>query len=290
MPSNAAQTVKSGVLPAQGRTLALSDLHLGRVTTLAHAPEVIRPLVEGFDCVLLLGDIVDHWYTDKNQLKELEERLFAVCRGSGVKKVMYFRGNHDAAHEEGEEFAIIGGVLFLHGHAVYNKLPGDGAHRARIKAFNSQHYGERRIASRQNKTVWKIVDHMYGRIPMAVLNPFAWPWTVVKRIQALVDEVGPDGGVRGVVLGHSHRPGVKKLGEHVTLFNLGGWIRNTRACAFVQDGNHVRMIHIDNRAKQLQFGKTMFERDLQQPMPAQATLVSRMIKRLNGHARKGASQ
>src|SRR5438045_4047456 len=44
-------------------TLALSDLHLGRVITHAKSPEVIAPLVEGFERVLLLGDIVDHWYT-----------------------------------------------------------------------------------------------------------------------------------------------------------------------------------------------------------------------------------
>jgi metallophosphoesterase superfamily enzyme len=105
------------------RTLALSDLHLGRVTTYARAPEALEPLVAGFPRVLLLGDIIDHWYTHPQQAKELEERLFAVCRAAGVKKIIYFRGNHDAC-TDGEEFALLNGVLYLHGHAVYHRLKG----------------------------------------------------------------------------------------------------------------------------------------------------------------------
>jgi predicted phosphodiesterase len=274
--STDATRIKSGVFKLTGRTLALSDLHLGRVTTCAQAPESLAPLVEGFDCVLLLGDIIDHWYTDHEQLKELEQRLFETCKKAGAKKVLYFRGNHDAAHENGEEFAIINGILYLHGHAVYNNLPGSGGHRERIKAFNEKHYNESRIASRRNKAVWKLVDHMYGRIPMAMLMPFAWPWPVVKRIDSLVQEVGAEHRVRGVVLGHSHRPGVRKLGSDVTLFNLGGWIRNTRACAFVQQDSDVRMIHIENRGAEWRYGRTVYEGDIEKPSAARSGLVSKV--------------
>jgi len=287
MSEHATPKAISGFLPAMGRTLALSDLHLGRVTTCAQAPETLRPLVEGFDCVLLLGDIIDHWYTDKEQLKDLEHRLFNVCKSAGVKKVLYFRGNHDAAHEEGEEFAIIGDVLFLHGHAVYNRLPEGNGHKARIKDFNSRHYGEKRIASRQNKAVWKLVDKMYGTIPMAMMMPFAWPWPVVRRIKSLVDEVSPHGNVRGVVLGHSHRPGVKRLTEDVTLFNLGGWIKNTRACAFIQESNHVKLVHVENRSKHLAYGKILFERNLAHPSPMRHGLVSHVMQRLRKRSTKG---
>ena len=44
---------------------------------------------------------------------ELEERIFSVCKSAGVKEVLYFRGNHDACTDNGEEFALIDGVLYL---------------------------------------------------------------------------------------------------------------------------------------------------------------------------------
>jgi len=249
------------------RTLALSDLHLGRVTSYAHAPEVLAPLVQGCARVLLLGDIIDHWYTDPQQAKELEARVLAVCRAGGAKKVIYFLGNHDACAEDGEEFALLGGILYLHGHALYHRLKGPGPAAARIQALNTRKFGPRRSASRAGRHVWTVVDHVYGSIPMALLNPVAWPWPVVRRIEALVREVAPHGGVRGVVLGHSHRPGVRQAGD-LALFNLGGWIKNTRACAFLREGSHVKLIHIENRGHHLRFGQVLHERDLDIPAHA----------------------
>ena len=247
------------------RTLVLSDLHLGRVTTYAHAPEVIAPLVEGFDRVLLLGDIIDHWYTDHDQCKDFEQRLRKVCRSGGCKEVLYFRGNHDAPVESGEEFALIDGILYLHGHAVYNRLAGQGKAAERIQALNEKHYGKHRIATRNGKPIWTIIDRVYGTIPMAMLSPFAWPWPVTRRIKALVSEIAPEGGVKGVVLGHSHRPGVRKM-DGLTLFNLGGWMKNTRAYGFIRDGREVKLVHIENRSHRLRWGHTLYEGEFDIPV------------------------
>ena len=205
------------------KTLALSDLHLGRVITLAREPEVIEPLVEGFDRVLLLGDIVDHWYTSSQQARDYEERIRRVCKAAGVKDVVYFRGNHDACQEDGEEYALLDGVRYLHGHAVYHTLHG----------LNQKKFGPHRTESRANHAGWQLVEHMYGRIPMSMMIPFKFPWHVRVRIKNFVEEVAPEGGVSGVVLGHSHRPGVKRY-SGMTLYNLGGWIKNTRAFGFVK--------------------------------------------------------
>jgi len=246
------------------KTVCLSDLHLGRVTTFAKAPEVIEPLVEGFDRVLLLGDIIDHWYTRPEQVKELEERIHAVCKRAGVKKVMYFRGNHDACTDTGEEFALIDGILYLHGHAVYHRLKGDGCPTTRIKSLNDKKFGTFRSASRVDRHVWTVIDRVYGSIPMALLSPIAWPWPVTQRIKALVKELAPHGGVGGVVLGHSHRPGVRKLGD-LSLFNLGGWMKNTRAYGFVRDYNTIRLVHVENRRKTLRWGHVIHEGELKSP-------------------------
>jgi predicted phosphodiesterase len=238
------------------RTLALSDLHLGRATTRAQAPETIAPLVEGFDRVLLLGDIVDHWYTTPSEARKLEERVRRVCTNAGVREVLYFRGNHDACIEEGEEFALLDGILYLHGHVLYHNLKGHGQLKERIRDLNDRKYGTRRQNSRSANRFWEVIDRMYGRIPMALMMPFRWPWPVARRIKAFVDEVAPGGGVHGVVLGHSHRPGVRRF-RGLTLFNLGGWMTNTRAYGFVRAGSQVQLIHIDNRAQRLKWGKVL---------------------------------
>jgi len=198
-----------------GSTLALSDLHLGRVITHAKSPEVIAPLVEGFERVLLLGARVP----------------------------------------------MIDGILYLHGHAVYNKLKGDGSAVTRIRAMNEKKYGAHKQNSRSGHTVWKIVEHLYSRIPMAMMLPIKWPLPVVRRIKALADEIAPDGGVRGVVLGHSHRPGVRRY-RGMTLYNLGGWMKNTRAYGFMRRGAKVKLVHIDMRAQRLQWGKVLHESEL----------------------------
>ena len=249
------------------RTLVLSDLHLGRVTTYAHAPEVIAPLVEGYDRVLLLGDIIDHWYTHPQQARDLEERIFRVCKSAGVKEVLYFRGNHDACTESGEEFALIDGILYLHGHAVYHRLPGEGCAKTRIQDLNSKKFGSFRMASRADRHVWTVVDRVYGSIPMAILSPIAWPWPVMRRIEMLVKEVAPHGGVRGVVLGHSHRPGTRNI-KDLRLFNLGGWMKNTRAYAFVREHSQVKLVHIENRSHQLRWGHVLHESELETPVIA----------------------
>ena len=166
--------------------------------------------MKGFDRVLLLGDIIDSWYTSRPQAAALTQRLRAVCRSAGVKEMIHFRGNHDAC-AEGEEFALFDGVLYLHGHAVYHKLRGAGSAQARIHALNQKKFGPRRVASRNGRPLWQAFDRVYTSIPMAVLLPLAWPWPVTRRIRRLLKEIAPAGGVHTVVLGHSHRPGVRRL-------------------------------------------------------------------------------
>ena len=268
---------QSGVGPALKRTLVLSDLHLGRVTTLAHAPEVLAPLLAGFDRVLLLGDIIDHWYTNAPQAKTLEQRIRAVCKAAGVKELIYFRGNHDAC-TEGEEFALLDGVLYLHGHAFYHKLRGHGSAKDRIQRLNEKKFGARRMASRNGRHIWRVIDRVYSSIPMAILNPIAWPWPIRRRIKSLLAEVAPQGGVRAVVLGHTHRPGVRCLGE-VTLFNLGGWIKNTRACGFVREGQRIKLVQIENRSRQLCWGRILHERELGLPEGEGHVLVGRQASK-----------
>jgi UDP-2,3-diacylglucosamine pyrophosphatase LpxH len=242
---------------AELSTLALSDLHFGRPSSLAREPEALEPLLQGFERVLLLGDIIDHWYVSSQQAHSLQQRIQAVCRKAGVKQLVPFRGNHDACGE-GEEFALFDGVLYLHGHAVYHRLRGKGAAHARIQALNQKKFGPSRAASRAGRPFWKAVERLYTSIPMALWLPAAWPWPVTRRIRRLVGEVAPPDGIHAVVLGHSHRPGTRRL-KDLRLFNLGGWLKNTRACAFVHIGPQMQLIQIENRHGFPAWGKVLYQ-------------------------------
>ena len=124
--------------------------------------------------------------------------------------------------------------------------------------MNARKYGRRLTASRLDKHLWTVIDRVYGRIPMAMISPIAWPLPVLWRIRTLISELAPGGGIRGVVLGHSHRPGVRHF-DGLTLFNLGGWMKNTRACAFIREGQRIQLVHIENRQRHLRWGKALHD-------------------------------
>lgn len=241
------------------RTVALSDLHLGRSTSRLHEPEEIGPLVAGFDRVLLLGDILDHWYLTHQQIKNLEQRVRHACHKAGARQVVWFRGNHDAATEEGEEYAVLHGVLYLHGHALYHRLQGEGPLKERIGDLNDRKFGKR-IASRLNKRGWALIGAAYERIPQALARPLVWHWGTRHRVRRLAGEVQEAGAenVRAMVFGHSHCPGVKQV-DRLTVFNLGGWMKNTRACGFVKEGPLCKLVQIENGHRQPHWGKVVHE-------------------------------
>ena len=47
--------------------------------------------------------------------------------------------------------------------------------------------------------------------------------------------------------------------EVAILFNLGGWMKNTRACAFIREGQRIQLVHIENRHHELRWGKVLHD-------------------------------
>lgn len=246
---------------ASPRTLALSDCHLGRAGSTLQAPEDLAPLVQGFERVLLLGDIVDHWYLDEAQALAMEDRVEAVCRKQGVKDIVWFRGNHDATRSHGEEFALFGETLYLHGHALYSRLGRQGDIAERVRTLNARKYGPHKVGSRANGAHWALLGHAYDRIPQKLAAPIAWNPLLGKRIERFAREASPGANVRAVVFGHTHCPGVRRFGG-VTAFNLGGWMKNTRPCAFVHKNKRLRLKEIEHRRGGLRLGRKVHEMEL----------------------------
>jgi predicted phosphodiesterase len=240
------------------RTLALSDMHLGRVSSSIQTPESLAPLVEGFDRILLLGDVVDEWYLSHQQAQELEHRVRLVCRAGGAKEILWCRGNHDANRGEGEEYVLENGVVYMHGHAIYNRLNGSGSLRDQIRAMNKERFGPERGGSRKDKQTWRFVEHAYRRFPHVLLVPLLWRSSIKRKMLAVAREVAQEGAVHAMVLGHSHAAGVRHLGS-LHVFNLGGWIQNTKACGFIHEHGWARLVHVEKKRSVPQWGRVWHE-------------------------------
>jgi UDP-2,3-diacylglucosamine pyrophosphatase LpxH len=246
------------------RTVVLSDLHLGRASSYARTPEIIAPLLDGAERVLLLGDCIDTWYSTPSQAQDWEAGLRDICQKSGCKEVVFFRGNHDAWLKNAHDYALLDGVLYLHGQILAHSISGHGTLPEQIQALNQKHYGPERIGSRHKKLIHSMIEHLYNTVPTPLIRPIAWWPSALNRLKKFVAQVALEVGgaekIRGVVMGHSHRFGLKKLGANSPLlFNLGGWLRNTRACAFVRDGHSVKLIQINNHQQPVRWGKTLYE-------------------------------
>jgi len=243
------------------RVLALSDMHLGRSKSHLTTPEQLAPLLDGFDSLMLVGDIIDHWYVEPQQIEDLQARLRAVCDKCGVREMVYCRGNHDAHAPEACEFALRYGILYLHGHAMFDRLKGHGSVEERIRSLNHRKYGAHRTASRNDRVWWKMIERAYGRFPQSVLTPLAWNWYARRRVVKLAGEMGAGEPVRAVVLGHTHCPGFRRVRD-LLVFNLGGWMHNTKAFGFVHDGDQARLVRIETRHHELRWGPPRHAVDL----------------------------
>ena len=242
----------------QPSLLALSDLHLGRSGSRLRSPEALLPLLEGFEHIYLLGDIVDRWYLSPDFSQELETRLRAVCRRAGARQVLWFRGNHDANTQDGEEFRFQEGVLYFHGHALYHRLEGPGSAHERIRHLNARKFGWPREACRQNKRIWASIEVAYNRIPQRWASPLAWNALARRRLVRLASEVARGQKIRAAVFGHTHCPGAKRVGS-LMAYNLGGWMQNTHACGFVRHGDIGRLMRIENRGKEFRWDELWHE-------------------------------
>ncbi len=240
------------------RSLALSDLHLGRSNSRLRTPEQLASLLEGFDEVLFLGDTIDHWYLSAHEVLDLESRVIQICRDSGVGEIHWFRGNHDAGMQKAYDIRVFQGILYLHGHALYHRLKGPGSASERIERLNARKFGSCRLGSRKDHPVWELIEEAYRRIPQAVARPLAWTPRVRRRLKALVQEVAGGDEIKAVVFGHDHCPGVRQTGN-LHVYNLGGWMENTQACAFVQEEGSLKLLRITNKKGRPRFGKVLHE-------------------------------
>ncbi len=225
-----------------GRTVILSDTHLGRPYAAAVSAEALRPLWQGADRLIVNGDVAevhhpDHWSTAARQTLHLHD----LCEEDGVALTL-LSGNHDPYISDVRHLYLRGRAVFLtHGDALHPAIAPWSPMAGRIRAAYEQAMAnvdeddrdqlEQRLGASQHAAAHielQKLSHEAGRstIPGMLLRPWAvvrvlWYWHMFPQLAArFAAKHAPQ--ARFIVLGHTHRPGVWRINDRV-IINTGSF-------------------------------------------------------------------
>ena len=102
------------------KTRILSDLHLGHSASRITDCEMLAPLLEGVDHLILAGDVWQERIAGERITTAglLFEELKKMIQEKGLA-VEILRGNHDPSTQQGVAWCADKAVLVTHGDAVY---------------------------------------------------------------------------------------------------------------------------------------------------------------------------
>lgn len=255
------------------RSLFLSDIHLGYPLCQAQALNTLLDEIE-FDELYLVGDIIDLWYLQKNQLHLLDpkhtqlfDRLLSYSLSG--KKVYYVYGNHDDAlsNPRLKDVLSVSGIVFAE-HLIYTTLGGKKYSILHGDEFDIIQFGQNKLPSRvlgdmifqfgtnidlvQTKlrtslgfSYWSLMGfaadriryRKISRIGMNSLDFFenAISYDTLKR------------GFDGVICGHVHIP-TNKIIQDVHYLNIGDWVKSCTALVETNNGDF-EMLKLNEKTK-----------------------------------------
>ncbi|GKY86525.1 UDP-2,3-diacylglucosamine diphosphatase [Sinisalibacter aestuarii] len=256
-------------MPRQMRSLFLSDFHLG---ARACRPREILDFLYAHEAetIYLVGDIFDLWHGGHIHWTPVHDAVIGELERrarSGVR-VIYLAGNHDAPFRKPGAMKVPSGwelreavahraaderrYLVLHGDQCDPRFlrwhwmtrlgsRADAAIRG-LDAWLGRRLG-RRDPGRSQTTLERLISTFNGLFVMG--------GAFERRLVALAGAAG----MQGVICGHSHKPGLHKVGE--TLFaNCGDWVDSFTALAEDESGS----LHL------IEWASSPFERPAPRPL------------------------
>jgi len=244
-------------LSEQGKTLVISDTHLGRP---AHGrlgkvtAQRLRPLWEGCDRVVINGDVAElQMRPYRAEAARQVEALQALCDQDGVELVL-ISGNHDAMLSDRRHALMAGGrVLVTHGDAMHPAIApwcksaaamSRQTHEAlaqmsevdlRSRLAVAQHVAHRDFLEPHTSEGHHGMFWMLMRPHKIAMLLHYW-WAVPKMASCFASEFAPRAEV--VLFGHSHREGVwQRQGR--TIINTGSFGFPGKPWAVLVEGRRV---------------------------------------------------
>ncbi|MCA0995894.1 UDP-2,3-diacylglucosamine diphosphatase [Alloyangia pacifica] len=251
------------------RSLFISDLHLGaRACRSGPILEFLRG-VEA-ETIYLVGDIFDLWHGGRLHWAAAHDQIMAELRSRAKDgtRVVYLPGNHDAkmrapgAAIEGWELRE---AVIHHGAdgRRYLVLHGDQCD-PRILRWHFM----TRLGSRIDASLRQLDAYLRRRAGLTeweqsfVDRIFAWANGMLAMgdgFERKLTRLAEAAGARGVICGHSHKPGVR-LRSGITYANCGDWVDSLTALAEDFDG----------RLQLVSYERAPATAALPRPMPARA--------------------
>lgn len=244
------------------RILILSDLHLGRPDAVRAAAE-LEPILDAADRIVLNGDTAElHHRRWRDAAARELDALLALADRRGVAPTL-LAGNHDPCVSPARTLLLCdGSLLVTHGDAFHPavapwSIRADAMRAAWEAAMGSVAPGERgtlaaRLAAADAaaRAEWEgpVPDHT--RVRDLLLRPFAalrilHYWRIAPRLAAeFLRDTMP--GVRTVVTGHSHWPGIA-VADGRTIVNTGAFGRPNTPHAAILEGGRLALHRIRRR-------------------------------------------
>lgn len=227
-------------MPNRRPILIISDMHLGRTGMVATADE-LAPLIEAVDILVINGDTaelhIDEWAaTARRELDALRER----CRRAGTRLVL-LAGNHDPGLTPHRHLMLAGESVFVtHGDAIDPAVApwsdSAGIIRDRRREVEASQTAEEReslagvfrACREAAEAEWEVHGDL-GK-PTTILDTLGKPRKLAaitrywvqnpRRMNAFADRFAPTSRV--VVVGHSHRAGIRRIGSR-DVINTGAF-------------------------------------------------------------------
>lgn len=277
------------------RTIVLSDLHIGHPSSNIQEPAQLLPIIREGESVVFNGDTVESlWQNHRRQAASNLSELSNLCSEENTNAV-FITGNHDPRIPGCDHLELAGGkVLVTHGDVLFHDIAPWCPKDARI--VGKVH---RRILSKLKKTERFNLEKRLRTIKRAVkvlenhclpLNPgplqrlsllynVAWPpsnlWRILKtwretpaRAAALARYFRP--AAKFVLIGHTHRAGVWRVGRRV-IVNTGSFLPFSKRYAVILEGSLMelrRIVRVGDRFELDRLVTKFSLREVEPAMPA----------------------
>ena len=213
-------------------TRILSDLHYGDPASRVRSLDDLRPLFAGADRIVFNGDSVETRRSPISEETNAIRQEFVEFARTAVPRCVVVTGNHDPDVSAVHHLELLGGLVFItHGEVLFDDLVPWSRELPQIRDLYRQELSaltpaqratpDERLAACKRACARLVLPtdphprHLWGRI-LRTARIF-WPprcsWAMFEawsqlpeRAVAFAREYRP--GVRFVVVGHTHRPGV----------------------------------------------------------------------------------
>ncbi len=258
------------------RTRVISDLHLGHGASRLKSPEMLRPILEGVDHLILAGDVWQQRKVGRGraEAQAMYEELLTLAEQRGIN-VEVLRGNHDPEGGKGVTWLAEKSILVSHGDAVYDEAtPWSremGKHRKEVEAIVKKYEPQSHLAAacadraREIALALKVLPLPKLPVPFNFFATALWPPSRTFEMLRVWRGMGRQGlrflensgeGASVLICGHFHQAGIWE-GAGKLFINTGSFMKGSRPWAV--DLNHGELkAHGKLTARELSLGGAEF--------------------------------